>query len=288
MATAAVNVVPTGAALGADISGVDIRTMDDAAFAVIKQAWLDHLVLRVRGQAVDDPTHMAFAKRFGPLEFSPKTMFTGKPWLEDFPEMSQITNIKENGKPIGSLGNSDCYWHTDMSYIEEPPAGSLLHAIQVPPAGGDTHFLNMYRALDEMPAELRRAIDGQSIKHESVHSSDGSIRSGMKAPESDDVSTYPGTVHPIVRTHPETGRPALYLGRRINSYVMGMPVDESEDLLDALWAAADRPELAWTHEWEPGDIVVWDNRSAMHKRDGFDDNHVRLMHRTVLKGDRPY
>ena len=283
-----VQVIPSGAALGADIIGCDIRSLDDDAFAVVKQAWLDHLVLRVRGQAVDDPAHMSFARRFGQLEASPKTMFTGTPWMEDFPEMSQITNIKENGKPIGSLGNAECYWHTDMSYIDEPPAGSLLHAIEIPPAGGDTHFLNMYMALDAMPPQLRAAIDGKSIKHESVHSSDGSVRRGMAEPESDDVRTYPGAVHPIVRTHPDTGREALFLGRRINSYVMGLPVDESEDLLDALWAHIDQPEFAWTQEWEVGDIVVWDNRCAMHKRDGFSDAHIRLMHRTVLKGDRPY
>jgi taurine dioxygenase len=146
----------------------------------------------------------------------------------------------------------------------------------------------MYLALERLPGSLRKPIEGRSINHESVHSSDGSVRRGMTEPDSDDVSTYPGTVHPIIRTHPETGRQALYLGRRINAYVIGLPLDESEDLLDALWDHADDPESAWTQTWEAGDLVLWDNRCAMHKRDGFDDNHRRLMHRTVLQGDRPY
>lgn len=160
-----VKVVPTGAALGADVVGFDIKKLTDGDFAIIHQAWLDHIVLRVRGQDFDDNVHREFSKRFGPLEISPKTKFSGTPWLPDFPEMSQVSNKKVNGQPIGTLGNSEAFWHTDMSYIDIPPKGSLLHALEIPPVGGDTHFLNMYEALNTMPLELRKAIEGRSIKH---------------------------------------------------------------------------------------------------------------------------
>ncbi len=285
----AVEVIPSGAALGADVVGFDIKNFSDEEFADIHQAWLDHLILRVRGQDIDDHTHREFAKRFGPLELSPKTKFTGTPWLPDFPEMSQITNKKVNGEPIGTLGHADAYWHTDMSYIETPPKASLLHAFEIPPKGGDTHFLNMYDALKNLPKHLRDAIDGKSIKHQQVYSSDGSVRRGMEKPDSDDPRDWPGAVHPIIRTHPETKRQALFLGRRVKGYIMGMLVDESEVLLDALWDhAAGNPEWTWSQQWQVGDLIMWDNRCAMHARDGFEDNHIRLMHRTVLLGDKPY
>ncbi|MEQ8193111.1 MAG: TauD/TfdA family dioxygenase [Rhodospirillales bacterium] len=284
-----IKVVPSGASLGADVSDFDIRNVSAAEFEEIHQAWLDHLVLRIRGQAFDDHVQRDFSRLFGPLELSPKTKFTGKPWLEGFPEISQITNKKVNGEAVGTLGNLEAFWHTDMSYIETPPKGSLLHALEIPPTGGDTHFLNMYEVLDALPKHLRQAVEGRSIKHEGVHSSDGSIRRGTKVPESGDVRDYPGAIHPIVRTHPETKRRALFLGRRVNAYVMGLPVDESEDLLDALWDfASSRRDLTWTQQWQIGDMVIWDNRCAMHARDGFSDDHIRLMHRTVLLGDKPY
>jgi taurine dioxygenase len=287
--TSGVKVIPAGAALGADVVGFDIKNLSDEEFADIHQAWLDHIVLRIRGQEFDDHVHREFSKRFGPLEISPKTKFSGTPWLPEFPEMSQVTNKKVNGQPIGTLGNSEAFWHTDMSYIDNPPKASLLHALEVPPSGGDTHFLNMYEALGTLPRALRKAIEGRSIKHESVHSSDGSVRRGMKEPDSADVRDWPGAIHPIVVTHSETRRAALYLGRRINAYVMGMPVDESEDLLDAVWGhATGYPELTWTQKWQTGDLVIWDNRCAMHARDAFDDTHIRLMRRTVLLGDRPH
>jgi len=284
-----VEVIPSGAALGADVAGFDIENFTAAEFDAIHQAWLDHLVLRVRGQDIDDHTHREFAKRFGPLEISPKTKFTGKPWLPDFPEMSQITNKKVNGEPIGTLGNADAYWHTDMSYIDMPPKASLLHAFEIPPTGGDTHFLNMYDALDTLPKHLRDVVEGKTIKHQNVFSSDGSVRRGMKKPDSEDPRDWPGAIHPIIRTHPETKRQALFLGRRIKSYVMELPVDESDELLDALWDhATSHPEFTWSQQWHVGDLIMWDNRCAMHARDGFEDNHIRLMHRTVLLGDRPY
>ncbi len=284
-----ITVVPSGAALGADVSGFDIQSVTDAQFAEIQQAWLDHLVLRFRGQDFDDRAHLDFARRFGALDLSPRTRFAGAPWMSEFPEMSRITNIEIDGKATGSLGSGELVWHTDMSYLDLPPTGSLLHALEVPADGGDTGFLNMYLALETLPAELSRAIEGRKIKHDQTQNSSGRVREGLEDIDYSDVRDVPGAVHPIARTHPETGRKALYLGRRARSYIMDMDVDESEELLDALWAhATGNPELGWTQQWQLGDMILWDNRCAMHRRDAFDPTLHRLMHRTVILGDRPY
>lgn len=286
--TREVTITPSGAALGADVSDFDISEIDAAGIEVIRKAWLDYLVLRVRGQDFGDAEHTRFAKLLGPLELAPKTMFTGKPWMAEFPEMSRITNIIVDGKPIGNLGSGECVWHTDMSYIEAPPCASLLHSFEIPPTGGETSFLNMYTAYETLPADLRKRIEGLSLKHSAVHSSDGTVRRGKEEPESNDVRDYPGAIHPIVRTHPETGRKALFLGRRPYAYITGLAVADSEELLDALWAHTVNPAFTWMHEWQVGDMIIWDNRCAMHRREEFDADSRRLMHRLVLKGDKPY
>ena len=243
-------VTSTGAACGADVSGFDIADFFDREFAVIKQALLDYLVIRVRGQKFDDAVHRAFTQRFGKLEYSPTTKFSGKPWLPDFPEMSQITNKMIDGKPMGTLGDREAFWHTDMSYIEEPPLGSLLHAFEVPPKGGDTEFLNMYRALEEMPAALRTTIEPLQIKHESIHSSDGSLRNGKKEPESGDVREMEG--EPLYyKNPPRNWSRCTFFRRRNNAYVVGMALSESEALLDKLWAyVAGRRDLTWRQVWK--------------------------------------
>jgi taurine dioxygenase len=164
----------------------------------------------------------------------------------------------------------------------------MLHAIEIPSQGGDTAFLNMYMAYETLPEATRERIANLSIKHEGVHSSSGEVRPGTKPPASGDVRDYPGAVHPIVRTHPDTGRKALFLGRRINAYVIGLPVAESEALLDQLWAHACQPRFVWTQRWQLGDMVMWDNRVTMHRRDAFDDSQRRLMHRMVVRGERPH
>lgn len=286
--TRPITVTPTGAALGADVSGFDIASLDEEGIRAIRQAWLDHLVLRIRGQAFDDTVHTKFARLLGPLELSPKTKFTGEPWMKEFPEMSRITNIKVDGKPIGNLGDGECVWHTDMGYIDEPPCASLLHAIEVPPSGGNTSFLNMYMAYEALPGPLKDRIAGLTLKHSAVHSSDGSVRRGKEEPGSDDVRDYPGAIHPIVRTHPETGRKALFLGRRPFAYIPGLSVAESEALLDELWAHTVNPDFVWTQEWQVDDLIIWDNRCTMHHRDAFDPATRRLMHRLVILGDRPF
>jgi len=206
--------------------------------------------------------------------------------VDPYPEITVMSNIKVNGKPIGNLGHYEAEWHTDMSYNERTPIGSLLYSLEVPPAGGDTGFSNMYTAFETLPSDLKRAILDKSCKHDSSRTSVGDLRKGFK--DVTDPRETPGAVHPLVRTHPATRHNALYLGRRRNAYIVGLPLAESEDLLNRLWAHASKPEFAWYQKWKVGDLVMWDNRCAMHRRDAFDPESRRLMHRTQIKGDKPY
>jgi taurine dioxygenase len=196
-----------------------------------------------------------------------------------------MSNIVENGKPIGNLGYGEAVWHTDMSYNDLAPIGSLLYSLEVPPAGGNTGFNNMYQAFDTLPAELKREITGKTCRHDSSRNSAGELRKGFKPVT--DPREAPGAIHPIVIRHPETGRRALFLGRRPNGYVMGLPLEESEALLDRLWAHATQVPYCWFQEWQVGDLVMWDNRCTMHKRNAFDANERRFLLRTTIKAERP-
>ena len=279
-----ITVKPSGAALAADVVGVDLSLpISDALYAQIRQAWNDHLVLRFRGQKLDDPQFLTFARLFGELDKAP--VHAGKDVENPFPEITVMSNIKVNGKSIGNLGHYEAVWHSDMSYNESCPMGSLLYAIEVPPVGGNTGFANMYRAYDTLPLELKREIAGKGCRHDSSRNSAGELRKGFK--EITDPREAPGAIHPIIRTHPETHKNSLFLGRRQSAYIIGMPLDESEDLLNRLWAHATQKAFEWYQVWQVGDLVMWDNRSAMHRRDEFDANTRRLMHRTQVKGGKP-
>lgn len=276
---------PLSDALGAEVRGVDLANLDEATIQAIRRAWLDHIVLLFRGQTLSDGDLVAFSRHFGDLDEAPPNE-NGTGGVDAFPEIIVLSNVKENGKPIGALGHGEAIWHSDMNYIEEPAAGSVLYALEIPPAGGDTGFCNMYTALDALPAALRTRLDGLQIKHDSSTNSAGFVRQGSEPVT--DVTTCPGAVHPIVRTHPESGRKALYLGRRRHAYIMGLPLEESETLLDEIWSHATQNGFSWHHQWRVGDVLMWDNRCAMHRRDEFDPNSRRIMHRTQIKGDRPF
>ena len=277
-----IEVKPTGAGLGAEIKSVDLKTIDTRDFADITRAWTENLVLLFRDQNLDDEQLIAFSRRFGALDFAP-IQETGRRFVEGYPEIYVVSNVIENGVPIGSLGAGEAVWHTDMSYIPDPPKASILYALEVPPAGGVTWFINMYSAYDTLPAMLKRRIDGLKIKHDGTYNSGGYVRQGVTAV--DDPLTSPGEIHPLVITHPESGRRALYLGRRRNAYIVGLPLAESEALLDEIWDHAARDEFTWGNDWRVGDLVLWDNRCTMHRRDAFDPNTRRIMHRTQVKGE---
>ena len=280
-----VRAAPTGAALGAVIEGVDLsRPLDDETFAAIHAAWIEHGVVVFRGQTLTDAEFVAFSSRFGKLDHAP-IMENGQTMVEGVPELYVISNIVRDGKPIGSLGAGEASWHTDMSYEERPPKASALYALEIPPEGGDTCFLNMYAALEALPAEMRRRLESASVRHDSSVNSGGYLRAGFD--EVVDVSEAPGASHPAVPVHPESGRPVLYLGRRLNSYVEGMKVSDSEALLDELWSHVEQERFTYRHRWQVGDVVLWDNRCTMHRRDPFDAATRRRLHRTQLQGERP-
>jgi taurine dioxygenase len=279
----AVDVIPTGAALGAEIRGLDLRAVDDAAFAQVTEAWHEHSVVLFRGQSLSDQELIAFSRRLGDLDWAP-VQETGRRFVEGLPEIYIVSNVKVNGEPIGSLGDGEAVWHTDMSYLDVPPKASMLYSLEVPPAGGNTSFCTMYGVYEALPAQLKDRIAGLKIKHDGTYNSGGYLRQGVTA--TDDPLTSPGAVHPLVCTHPATGRRMLYLGRRRNAYLVGLELKESEALLDELWRVVDRPEFSWEHVWRVGDLVLWDNRCTMHRRDAFDPSTRRIMHRTQVKGDQ--
>src|SRR5438067_3565821 len=280
-----VKVRPTGAALGAAIGGVDLAgPVTPETVAAIKQAWGEHLVLRFRGQHLSDDDLLRFSHQFGELDWAPVAATNDAPEGREY--IMVVSNVVEDGKAIGQLGAYEAVWHTDMSYVAEPPSASALYSLEAPPAGGDTGFCNMYLAYETLPAELRRQIEGRLCRHDASRNSAGELRRGFV--DAPDPTQVVGAEHPIVRTHPVTGRKALFLGRRPNAYIPGLPLAESEALLDALWAHCTKPEFAWYQQWRSGDLILWDNRCVMHRRDAFDPNARRVMHRTQIKGDRPF
>lgn len=283
--TSGAQVMPVSDALGGEIRGIDLsRDMGDATFEAIHQAWLRHLVLLFRDQDLSAAGQVAFSRRFGDLDLAPVDEY-GRKHTEGFPEILVVSNVVEDGAPIGSLGALESKWHTDMSYDERPPRASCLLSIKIPAKGGNTGFLNMYEAYETLPPALAGRIRGLTLKHDATYNSVGLLREG--AVPVTDVTSSPGTSHPIVRTHPETGRKALFLGRRNAAYINGHSVEDSEALLDEIWAHTTRDRFTWHHEWRVGDLLIWDNRCTMHRRDGFDTQSQRIMHRTQIMDDQP-
>ena len=276
-----IQVKTLGNALGAEVGGVDLsRPLAADTLAEVRRAWLDHQVLRFRDQALSDAQLIAFSRQFGELD-PPGPNPYGRPFIPEHPEINVISNIKVDGAPIGGLGDGEAVWHADMTYVDEPPMAAILYALEVPPSGGDTFWTNTALACEKLPDDLKARIEGRSAIHDATYNSAGDRRKGYA--EVTDPRQAPGARHPLVRTHPETARPCLFLGRRRNSYVLGLPLEESEALLDALWSQATQVEFTFRQQWRSGDVVMWDNRCTLHRRDPFDASARRLMHRTQLK-----
>ncbi|MEK9903791.1 MAG: TauD/TfdA family dioxygenase [Rhodospirillales bacterium] len=269
-------------AVGAEISDLDINLMTGGEFDRVVEAWDNHGGLLFRNQNLSNDAFVAFASRFGELEAAP-VMENGRTPVPGYPEIYVVSNvIGSDGKPIGSLGAGEAVWHTDMSYLENPPDASMLYALELPPAGGDTWLAGMSAAYEGLPDDLKQKISGKRIKHDGTFNSGGFRRSGVEVRE--DPRESVGAYHPIVCAHPRTGRPALYLGRRRLAYVEGLELPESEALLDELWEHATKSEFVFAHKWRVGDLLVWDNRATLHRRDPFDAKARRIMHRTQIKG----
>lgn len=297
---AAFEAVPSGAALGAEIRGVDFALpVPEDVKAALRKAWAEHMVLVIRGQRLDDEQLLAASGIFGPphdsasrkIHLAAGEKVDDRHMLSRHASITIISNLDADGNPVrdnGGLGSYEVVWHTDNSYVEVPPAGSMLYSLEIPAegGGGDTSFNNQYLAYDELPEELKHAIHGKSQVHDSSRNSAGVLRPGVKLPTKPEE--VEGPTHPLVRVHPVTGRRALYLGRRRvwpSNYIIGLPNAESEALLDRLWAHATQPKYAWTHKWRVGDVVLWDNRCCMHYRTEIDTSQRRVMHRTTIRGE---
>jgi taurine dioxygenase len=276
------------AALGAEIADIDLsKPLPRADIDTIEALWHERRVVVFHGQILSDPQLIAFSRNFGELD-PPGPNPYGQPFNKEHPELNVISNVVENGKPIGNLGDGEAVWHADMTYVDLPPKAAILHALEVPPpeAGGNTYFANMFAAYESLSADLKKAVEGKIAVHDASRNSAGMLRKGYK--EVTDVRETVGAHHPVVRTDPKTGRKALFLGRRPNAYVLGLSVAESEALLNALWAHATQQRFVMCHEWKVGDLLMWNNLSVLHRRDPFDPKTRRVMHRSQIKGnDRP-
>lgn len=281
---------PLSECLGADIEGIDLsRALSTVDVDFLRSALSSYCVLRVRKQSLTDEQLLDFSEHFGQLDVSP-----GYSAFGESPEavasdrvpkyVAVISNVIENGKPIGGLGDGEAVWHADMTYIASPPAMCSLYALEVPPAGGDTAFLSLNHAFETLPSALRERVERLQLKHDATYNSAGEARRGVIV--RDDPRHTPGWVHPLVVTHPRSGKKILLLGRRRNASIVGLPLEESEALLDQLWEHTTKDQMSWRQQWQVGDLIMWDNIATMHRRDSFPRDTRRVMHRTQILGGR--
>lgn len=287
-----IEIVPLPHALGAEVKCDNINIISNSNIHVIYQAWLDHLALIFRGPILNNKELLSFANHFGKLTTPTPVRYQAigvksRDEMEN-PFINIISNVKDKtGTAIGGLGDGEAQWHTDFSFTNLPFWSSILHAHEIPNSwGGETSILNMYAAYETLPKALLNIIKGRTIKNDLSENSVGWRRRGIS--DTINVKTSPGPSHPILRTHPETGLNTLYLGRRRFAYIHGLPIDESENILNELYHHSCQNHFEYQHKWKPGDILIWDNRCTMHHRNAFDPSSRRIMHRTQTKGTVTY
>ena len=293
-----IEVIPSAGLIGADIRIADVRTLDAAAAQELRQAWLKYEVVRIRGQQLNEDEQIAFGRWFGEFQISnplpsPVTRadlpgigrpgeVTQAPRAENYPQFTYVSNVIENGQALGGLGDGELVWHSDMSSFEAPPTATILYAIEVPPAAGRTFFTSAVKATADLPADRLQQLAALSLKHDQIIDAAGYLRPGAEAVQ--DVSISPGRVHPLLIRHPETQHPALYLGRRPYAYLSDFAIAASETLLDELWTHVTQEKYQWVQQWQAGDILIWDNRSLLHRRESFASSDRRLLRRLVIRG----
>ncbi|SDM48187.1 TauD/TfdA family dioxygenase [Polaromonas sp. JS666] len=277
---------PFDAPLGAEVLGLDLsQPLSTADFSRIHRAHLDHHVLVFRDQRITPRQHVDFSRRFGPLQIHVLKNFQ----LQNHPEILIVSNIKENGEPIG-LGDAGHFWHSDLSYKDKPSLGSLLHAQELPAEGGDTLFANQHTAWDTLPLALKTAVQGLRAEHTYLAKYEELRSRSPWRPKltQEQVDEVKPVVHPVVRTHPENGRKALFVSEHFTTRILDIPEDESKALLGELFEHSARPELIYRHQWQPHDMVFWDNRSVTHLAAGTPDHLRRKLYRTTIEGDAPF
>lgn len=285
---------PADAALGAEVHGLDLRQLNDATFKRLREVWLHHVLLVFKNQTLTAEDLVTLVKRFGtPVSSSGLHQRkleerTANQLFNLPPEVTVVTNVRQDGKPVGILGDGEIVWHSDFSFKERPTAARMLVAMEVPPQdkGGNTKFLNAYAAFDALPDSYKKKLVGKTIKQGNIVDTAMKLRPGASL--NDDIRTAPGPSHPVISTHPETGCNLLFLGRRHAAYVNGMTPEGSEAFLNELWDYGTQERFCYTHRWSRGDVVVWDNRAAVHRRDGFDPESRRVLYAAQVEGHKPY
>lgn len=268
-----VNMRPLNEAIGMEIVGVDLREdLPHTMFEAIRDAWRANCVILLRGQMLDEAAQVRFAQRFGDLG----KVLHAHEGRSSLPGVMYISNIRENGKLIGALPDGEMYFHSDQCYIESPSVGTMLYAMEVPSRGGDTIFANMFAAYDALSDELKSKIEGRLALNVYDYQNAATVRGSTPR------EGVPSYAHPMVKAHPFTGRKALYVNRLMTHHVVGMDAQESEDLLARLFDHQEQACFLYRHVWTPGDLIMWDNRSALHARSDFDASERRLMRRTVV------
>jgi alpha-ketoglutarate-dependent taurine dioxygenase len=285
-APAAFDIKPLAHAFVAEISGLDLQQpLGSDTIRDLERAFLAHPVLVFRGQRLNRADQVRFSRYFGDLDVSVNRQYHG----DDFPEIHTVSNLDADGRPLpfAKLDNPGNYlWHTDGSYQKRPPRASLLYGVEIPRSGGVTSFASLHDAHESLPADQKRRIDGLKLVHSWVQSR---LNSGSRPPTAEEIRNSPPVTHPLVRTHPETGRKALYMGIH-GSHIEGMAAEESAALLAMLVEHATREDVVHHHHWRAGDLVMTDNRCVLHQGapDYAGATEPRILHRTVVSGDTPY
>ena len=274
--------------IGAEITKVDLRSLDDATFENIRGALHEHQVLAIRDQHLSPADQLAFSRRFGALEDQLNAHYT----VPDFPEVLVLSNDIKDGKPIGLIDGGD-FWHSDSSHRPFPSMATILYAIKNPLQGGDTEFANMVAAYEALPPAMKTRIAGLKGVHAVSKLKNKRVTVSPRRPDGKDFyerqKSLPDQVWPLVRTHPATGKKALYVSPRFTIGIEGLSEDNADVILDALFAHQVRPEFVYRHCWRDRDLVIWDNRAVIHQATGgFAYPDTRTMHRTVVAGDRPF
>lgn len=276
---------PLPGTFAAEVLGLDLsQALAEDDFHRIHRAHLDHHVLVFRDQHITPQQQIDFSRRFGPLQIHVLHQFQ----LPGHPEILIVSNIVENGNPIG-LGDAGHYWHSDLSYVEKPSLGSMLLAQELPAEGGDTLFADQHAAWVALPPALKQRVRNLQAEHSYLAKYEElRARSPWRPTLSkEQIAQVKPSVHPVVRAHPETGRLGLFVSEHFTTRIVGLPNDESDALLAELFKHSTRPEFQYRHVWREGDMVFWDNRSVVHLATGCPDHLRRRLHRTTIEGTIP-
>jgi taurine dioxygenase len=261
--------------IAGEVSGLDLsQALSEPTVQSLRKAWLEHLVLVFREQTLSDDDLVCFARCFG-------TPIGARSTEQTNPNVMLISNIRENGKLIGLLPDGELQFHADSVFLEKPLMGAILSSVELPSTGGNTLFASTYAAYDALSREEKRRLSGLTAVNAFDYATQ--VRTGRF-----DISKGPHWTHPVIRTHPETGRKGIFVNRLMTQHIVGMPQAESDALLSRLWELCERRELVYEHVWRVGDVVMWDNRCTQHARTDFPEGERRLLRRVGIEGDKPY